>query len=86
MIQCLEWEPNESLYQKRTVRSFDSGDPIDHSGTSGFIDMNLTADLIDQTLPSNPRKAVLYHPSVTHLLAVSFQSLKITAAANFSVL
>lgn len=73
MMQCLEWEPSESFFQTRTVKSYESGDSIDHSGTSGFIDMDLTADMMDPNSPSNPRKAVLYHPSVTHLVAVSFK-------------
>ncbi|KAJ6397896.1 hypothetical protein OIU77_018830 [Salix suchowensis] len=79
MMQCLEWEPSESLYQKRPVESVykkhpvelsENGTVIDHSGASGLIDINLAADLTDPSLPSNPRKAVLYRPSVTYLLAV----------------
>uniref|UniRef100_A0A6M2EAR4 RGS domain-containing protein n=1 Tax=Populus davidiana TaxID=266767 RepID=A0A6M2EAR4_9ROSI len=79
MMQCLEWEPSESFYQKRPVESVykkrpvelsENGTVIDHSGASGLIDMNLAADLTDPSLPSNPRKAVLYRPSVTYLLAV----------------
>ncbi|CAK7354598.1 unnamed protein product [Dovyalis caffra] len=80
MMQCLEWEPSGSLYRKRPIESVhlnrpvesnENGTVIDHSGAaSGLIDMNLAADLTDPTLPPNPRKAVLYRPSVTHLLAV----------------
>ncbi|XP_061950093.1 uncharacterized protein LOC133673362 isoform X2 [Populus nigra] len=80
MMQCLEWEPSgsfyqkrpvESVYQKHPVESNENGTVIDHSGAaSGLIDINLAADLTDPTLPPNPRKAVLYRPSVTHLLAV----------------
>lgn len=71
MLQCLEWEPTGSFYQKRPVLPNDhSGASIDHSGTSGVIDINFVADMTDPTLPPNPRKAVLYRPSVTHLLAV----------------
>ncbi|XP_012081621.1 protein SCAI homolog [Jatropha curcas] len=79
MLQCLEWEPSgsmyqkrpvESVYQKRPVDSYENGNATDHSGASGLIDINLAADLTDPTLPPNPRKAVLYRPSVTHLLAV----------------
>ncbi|KAG6773509.1 hypothetical protein POTOM_020791 [Populus tomentosa] len=78
MMQCLEWEPSESFYQKRPVESVykrrpvelsENGTVIDHSGASGLIDMNLAADLTDPSLPSNPRKAVLCRPSVTYLLA-----------------
>ncbi|KAH8507730.1 hypothetical protein H0E87_010041 [Populus deltoides] len=79
MMQCLEWEPSESFYQKRPVESVYKKHPvelsenstlIDHSGASGLININLAADLTDPSLPSNPRKAVLYRPSVTYLLAV----------------
>ncbi|EEF30707.1 signal transducer, putative [Ricinus communis] len=79
MLQCLEWEPSgsfyqkrpvESIYQKRPVESYENGSVTDHSGASGLIDINLAVDMTDPTLPPNPRKAVLYRPSVTHLLAV----------------
>ncbi|KAK6923792.1 Protein SCAI [Dillenia turbinata] len=70
MLQCLEWEPSGSFYQKRPVESHENGAVTDYSGTSGLIDINLAADLTDPTLPSNPRKAVLYRPSATHLIAV----------------
>ncbi|XP_065874403.1 uncharacterized protein [Euphorbia lathyris] len=71
MLQCLEWDPSGSFYQKkRPVEAYENGSTIDHSGASGLIDMNLAADLTDPNLPPNPRKAVLYRPSVTHLLAV----------------
>ena len=36
--------------------------------------MNYTQDIADPTLPPNPRKAVLYRPSVTHFIAVSMQN------------
>lgn len=85
MMQCLEWEPSgsfyqkrpvESVYQKHPVESNENGTVIDHSGAaSGLIDINLAADLTDPSLPSNPRKAVLYRPSVTYLLAVSSEDL-----------
>lgn len=79
MLQCLEWEPSGSLMQKhpveRPVESYENGTVTDHSGASGLIDINFTADLTDPTLPSNPRKAILYRPSATHLLAVSFEAL-----------
>ncbi|KAJ4833657.1 hypothetical protein Tsubulata_001293 [Turnera subulata] len=79
MLQCLEWEPGgsfhqkhpvESIYQKHMGESNANGSMIDHSGPSGLIDMNLAADLTDPSLPPNPRKAILYRPSATHLLAV----------------
>ncbi|XP_004504108.1 uncharacterized protein [Cicer arietinum] len=70
MIQCLEWEPSGLFYQKQIVRPKENGDVIDHSGASGIIDMNLAADMTDPTIPSNPRKATLYRPSVTHVIAV----------------
>ena len=84
MMQCLEWEPSESFYPKRPVESVykkhpvelsENGTVIDHSGASGLIDINLAADLTDPSLPSNPRKAVLYRRSVTYLLAVSSEDL-----------
>lgn len=74
MLQCLEWEPSGSFYQKRPVEPKENGHFNDHSGTSGLIDINLVADMTDPTLPPNPRKAVLYRPSVTHLIAVSFKA------------
>ncbi|KAF2283938.1 hypothetical protein GH714_017394 [Hevea brasiliensis] len=79
MLQCLEWEPNGSFYQKHPVESvnqkhpvesYENGTVTDHSGASGLIDINLAADFTDPTLPRNPRKAILYRPSATHLLAV----------------
>lgn len=70
MLQCLEWEPSGSFYQKRIVRPKENGDVIDHSGASGIIDMNLAADMMDPNIPSNPTKATLYRPSVTHMIAV----------------
>lgn len=71
MLQCLEWEPSGSFYQKRPVELYQNGVLNDHSGTSGLIDINLAMDMTDPTLPPNPRKAILYRPSVTHLIAVS---------------
>ncbi|XP_059638860.1 uncharacterized protein LOC132281145 [Cornus florida] len=70
MLQCLEWEPSGSFYQKHPLESRENGVSIDHSGTSGLIDINLVADMTDPTLPPNPRKAILYRPSVTQLIAV----------------
>ncbi|XP_057495871.1 uncharacterized protein LOC130780873 [Actinidia eriantha] len=70
MLQCLEWEPSGSFYQKPPVEPRENGASVDHSATSGLIDINLVADMTDPTLPPNPRKAILYRPSVTQLIAV----------------
>ncbi|CAK9170841.1 unnamed protein product [Ilex paraguariensis] len=70
MLQCLEWEPSGSFYQAHPVESRVNGPFTDHSVTSGLIDINLAAEMTDPTLPPNPRKAVLYRPSVTQLIAV----------------
>ncbi|KAL0008288.1 hypothetical protein SO802_009790 [Lithocarpus litseifolius] len=63
MLQCLEWEPSGSFYQS-------SGARIIQNGSSGSSRMNYSQDIADPTLPPNPRKAVLYRPSVTHFIAV----------------
>ncbi|XP_022751106.1 protein SCAI-like isoform X3 [Durio zibethinus] len=70
MLQCLEWEPSGSFYQNHPAEPKENGVAVDYSGASGVIDMNLAADMTDPTLPPNPRKAILYRPSVTHLIAV----------------
>ncbi|XP_019059417.1 PREDICTED: protein SCAI isoform X2 [Tarenaya hassleriana] len=70
MLQCLEWEPRGSFYEKQSIEPKQNGVVIDHSAPSGLIDVNLDADMVDRSLPPNPRKAVLYRPSVSHLLAV----------------
>lgn len=70
MLQCLEWEPSGTFYQKHQVESRENGSYVDHSAASGLIDINITADMTDPSLPPNPRKAVLHRPSVTQLLAV----------------
>ncbi|KAA0044716.1 protein SCAI [Cucumis melo var. makuwa] len=69
MLQCLEWEPG-FFYQKHPVEPNENGAGIDHSGASGIIDINLATDVTDPSLPPNPKKAILYRPSVTHLIAV----------------
>ncbi|PPS16112.1 hypothetical protein GOBAR_AA04465 [Gossypium barbadense] len=69
MLQCLEWESSGSFYQKHQAETKENGVVVDYSGTSGLIDMKLVADMTDPTLPPNPRKANLYRPSVTHLIA-----------------
>lgn len=70
MMQCLEWEPSGSFYQKNPVESHENGALPNQSGTSGLIDINLVADMTDPTLPPNPKKAIFYRPSVTQLIAV----------------
>ncbi|GMI99423.1 hypothetical protein like AT4G40050 [Hibiscus trionum] len=70
MMQCLEWEPSGSFYQNHPAEPKENGVAADYSAASGLIDMNLAADMTDPTLPPNPRKAILYRPSVTHLIAV----------------
>ncbi|KAI3506501.1 hypothetical protein L1887_28862 [Cichorium endivia] len=70
MLQCLEWEASGSFYQKQTVEFHENGTSNDQSVTSGLIDINLVADMTDPSLPPNPKKAVLYRPSATQLLAV----------------
>lgn len=74
MLQCLEWEPSGSFYRKHPAEPMENGVAVDYSGASGLIDMNLAADITDPTLPPNPRKAILYRPSLTHLIAVSYES------------
>lgn len=63
MLQCLEWEPSGSFYQS-------TGAKISQNGPSGHTRINHSQDIADPTLPPNPRKAILYRPSATHLLAV----------------
>eukprot|EP00252_Welwitschia_mirabilis_P008206 TRINITY_DN1993_c0_g1_i2.p1 TRINITY_DN1993_c0_g1~~TRINITY_DN1993_c0_g1_i2.p1 ORF type:complete len:641 (-),score=88.23 TRINITY_DN1993_c0_g1_i2:660-2582(-) len=65
MIQCLEWEPSGMFYQ---MRSSESG--MNGALQSGSNRTNPVDDITDPTLPPNPRKAVLYRPTVTHLLTV----------------
>lgn len=67
MIQSLEWEPSGSFYRPNNR----SG----QNGGSGPSRNNFSQDIVDPTLPSNPRKSVLYRPSVTHFLAVSMISI-----------
>ncbi|RZS06334.1 hypothetical protein BHM03_00036976 [Ensete ventricosum] len=62
MLQCLEWEPSGSFSTR-------SGADNSHFGT-GTNRVNLLQDIRDHTLPPNPRKLMLYRPSVTHFLMV----------------
>lgn len=66
MLQCLEWEPSGSFYQS-------SGSKLSHNGAIGASRINYSQDITDPTLPANPRKAVLYRPSLTHFIAVSMK-------------
>ncbi|KAF0913323.1 hypothetical protein E2562_021972 [Oryza meyeriana var. granulata] len=69
MLQCLEWEPTGS-YQIAAKELTENGTISDQSGPSGLIDIHLSSEISDGSLPSNPQKAVIYHPTVSHLLAV----------------
>lgn len=84
MVQCLEWEPSGSFFQKRPIESNENGVLNDYSGTSGIIDINLAMDITDPTLPPNPRKAILYRPSVTHLIAVSVKAIRLLYLLHIS--
>ncbi|XP_009771874.1 uncharacterized protein LOC107810537 [Nicotiana tabacum] len=70
MLQCLEWEPSGSFYQRSPVEPRENGAVTDQSVTSGLIDINLAAEMMDPALPPNPKKAVLYRPSVPLLISV----------------
>ncbi|KAF1002218.1 hypothetical protein AG4045_018173 [Apium graveolens] len=70
MMQCLEWEPCRSFYQKIPAQPLQHDTLADQSGTSGLIDINLLADMTDPTLPPNPRKTVFYRLTVTQLIVV----------------
>ncbi|KAK1410685.1 hypothetical protein QVD17_37224 [Tagetes erecta] len=70
MLQCLEREPSEDFYQKQHVESHGNAGLTNQSCSSGLIDISLVADMMDPSLPPNPRKAVLYRPSVTQLVSV----------------
>jgi len=62
MLQNLEWEPSGAFYQ--------SGGVTSQNGPGKATAINNTQDISDPTLPPNPRKAILYRPSVTHFIAV----------------
>ncbi|RZS14093.1 hypothetical protein BHM03_00045749 [Ensete ventricosum] len=78
MLQCLEWEPSGSLYQVPTKQPSENGAPNDQNEVSGLIDINLAADMTDPDLPPNPCKAIIYHPSVSKLIAVSVKGVLVT--------
>ncbi|KAL2319396.1 hypothetical protein Fmac_028365 [Flemingia macrophylla] len=63
MLQSLEWEPSGSFYQS-------SSSKLSQNGTTGTSRISYIQDIADPTLPANPRKAVLYRPSLTHFIAV----------------
>ncbi|KAJ4721439.1 protein SCAI-like [Melia azedarach] len=63
MLQCLEWEPSGSFYQSSNIK-------IGQNGAPGPSRINYSQDIADPSLPPNPRKAILYRPSVTHFIAV----------------
>uniref|UniRef100_A0ACD5Y1C7 Uncharacterized protein n=1 Tax=Avena sativa TaxID=4498 RepID=A0ACD5Y1C7_AVESA len=69
MLQCLEWEPTGS-YQIAVKELTENGTMSDQSGPSGLIDIHLSTEMSDGSLPSNPQKAIIYHPTVSHLIAV----------------
>ncbi|CAH9085455.1 unnamed protein product [Cuscuta epithymum] len=65
MLQCLEWEPSGSFYQI-TSGAHSAG----QNGNPGPSCVNYSQDITDPTLPLNPRKAILYRPTVTSFIAV----------------
>ncbi|XP_049409320.1 uncharacterized protein LOC125872610 [Solanum stenotomum] len=70
MLQCLEWEPSGSFYQTGGVPPSGVGTGIGQNGAPGPSRVNYSQDISDPTLPPNPRKSILYRPSVTNYLAV----------------
>ncbi|XP_057800334.1 uncharacterized protein LOC131015881 [Salvia miltiorrhiza] len=68
MLQNLEWEPSGSFYQASLAPSMGPGSGASQNGASGPSRVN--QDITDPTLPPNPRKAILFRPSVTHFMAV----------------
>lgn len=69
MLQCLEWEPSGSFFQS-------SSSKLSQNGATGTSRISYIQDIADPTLPANPRKAVLYRPSLTHFIAVSMEKYK----------
>ncbi|KAG5565287.1 hypothetical protein RHGRI_001246 [Rhododendron griersonianum] len=70
MLQCLEWEPSGSFYQSGGIPSGGTGTNTAQNGAPGPSRINYSQDIADPTLPPNPRKAVLYRPTVTQFVAV----------------
>lgn len=71
MLQCLEWERSGSFYQTSGAPSAGAGSGTGQNGTLGPSSVNYSQDITDPTLPPNPRKAILYRPTLTSLIAVS---------------
>ncbi|KAL0410889.1 UNVERIFIED_CONTAM: protein SCAI [Sesamum latifolium] len=61
-------EPSGSFYQASMASSSGTGSGASQNGASGPSRVN--QDITDPTLPPNPRKAILFRPSVTHFMAV----------------
>ncbi|KAI8022294.1 Protein SCAI [Camellia lanceoleosa] len=70
MLQCLEWEPSGSFYKSSGAPSSGTATNIAQNGAPGPSRINYSQDITDPTLPPNPRKAVLYRPTVTQFIAV----------------
>ncbi|KAJ8573442.1 hypothetical protein K7X08_009953 [Anisodus acutangulus] len=70
ILQCLEWEPSGSFYQTGGIPPSGAGTGIGQNGAPGPSRVNYSQDISDPTLPPNPRKSILYRPSVTNFLAV----------------
>ncbi|GER57380.1 hypothetical protein STAS_35181 [Striga asiatica] len=68
MLQSLEWEPSGSFYPGIIATSSGTGSGASQNGVSGPSRVN--QDITDPILPPNPRKAILFRPSVTHFMAV----------------
>lgn len=62
MLQCLEWDPRGSF-------SLENGGDSSIYAT-GPNRLNPSEDIRDPSLPPNPRKVILYRPSITHFLTV----------------
>uniref|UniRef100_A0A453L0R5 Uncharacterized protein n=1 Tax=Aegilops tauschii subsp. strangulata TaxID=200361 RepID=A0A453L0R5_AEGTS len=75
MLQSLEWEPTGS-YQIAVKELTENGTMSDQSGPSGLIDIHLSTEISDGNLPSNPQRAIIYHPTVSHLMAGSCHNLR----------
>ncbi|KAJ4959134.1 hypothetical protein NE237_026245 [Protea cynaroides] len=68
ILQCLEWEPSGSFYRATEPPNGGNGSNLGGASTANRI--IYSQDITDPTLPLNPRKAILYHPAVTHFIAV----------------
>ncbi|XP_052170231.1 uncharacterized protein LOC127786690 isoform X2 [Diospyros lotus] len=70
ILQCLEWEPSGSFYQPSGAHLSGLSASSVQNGASGPSRINYSQDIADPTLPPNPRKAVLYRPTITQYIAV----------------